>query len=86
MSPGILFSSVELIRSYISHIFSPMYLPFMNPDCSLAIILSIISFNLSAMLLGAILYTISKRVRGLQFLRNCFVLFSFGIHVMTPYL
>ena len=50
ISPGILFISVKFIKSYISRIFSPIYLPFMNPFYSLPIILSNISFILFAIL------------------------------------
>ena len=61
-----------------------MYLPFINPVWSLSINLSITDLILLAIAPEAILYTVSRSFSGLQFFRNCFGLFSFGIHVIIP--
>ena len=70
--------------SYTKRVFSPIYLPFIKPVWSLGIILPSTNFILFAIVPDAILYTVSKRVRGLQFLKIFFGLLSFGIHVIMP--
>ena len=66
-SPGIFFSSVNVIMSYINRIFSTMDLPFIKPVCSLFIMSSNTVLILLAIVPGASLYTVSRRVNGLQF-------------------
>ena len=65
-------------------LFSPMYLPFINPVWSLSINLSITDLILLSIAPEAILYTVSRSLSGLHFFRNCFGLFSFGRHGIIP--
>ena len=53
--PGLFSSSVLSIISKSSQMFSPIYLPFMNPVCELLIIFVITCFTRFAMALVAIL-------------------------------
>ena len=52
--PGLFSSSVLSIISKCSRMFSPIYLPFMNPVCELLIIFVITCFTRFAMALVAI--------------------------------
>ena len=61
-----------------------MYLPLMNPVWSLFIKLFITDLSLLAIVPEAILYTVSRSVRGHQFFNSCFGLFSLGMHVIIP--
>ena len=62
-------------------VFSPINLPFKKPVCSFEIMSLSTNLNLFAIDPEAILYTVSKSVKGRQFFKNCFGLLTFGIHV-----
>ena len=64
--PWMSFCSVCCNMSYTKHVFSLIYLPFIKPVWSLEIILTSTYFTLFAIVQEAILYTVSKRVRGLK--------------------
>ena len=59
--------------SYIKRVFSPINLLFIKPVWSLEIILSSTNFILFAIVPEASLYTLSKRVKGLQLFKIFFV-------------
>ena len=67
------FCSVCCKMSYIKRVFSPINLLFIKPVWSLEIILSSTNFILFAIVPEASLYTLSKRVKGLQFFKIFFV-------------
>ena len=73
--PGMSFCSVCCYMSYTKRVFSLIYLPFIKPVWSLEIILSSTNFILLAIFPEAILYTLFKRVRGLQFLKIFFLVY-----------
>ena len=64
--------------SYTKRVFSPIYLTFIKSVWSLKIILSSTNVILFAIVPDAILYTVSKRVRGLHFFQILFVYFLSG--------
>ena len=66
-NPGILFSSVYCIMSLINLVFSPIYLPTINPVWSLCISLCRVPLILAVMTPGAILYTQLSNDIGLKF-------------------
>ena len=63
--------------AYTKRVFYPIYLPFIKLVWSLEIILSSTNFILFAIVPEAILYTVSKRVRGLQLFKIFFLFIIF---------
>ena len=76
------FCSVCCKMSYNKRVFSPINLIFINPVWSLEIILSSTNSILFAIVPEASLYTLSKRVKGLQFFK---IFFLFIIYRNTCY-
>ena len=61
--------------SYTKRVFSPIYLPFIKPVWSLENFLPSTNFILFAIVPDAIIYTVSERVRGLQFFKIFFLVY-----------
>ena len=82
--PSMSCSSVKCRMSYIRRVFSPIYLLGMKPVWSILIRIGKTYLIRSAIQLEASLYTVFRRLIGLQFFINCLGLSPFGLQVIIP--